>query len=238
MTGRIDTVLFDLDGTLLPMSTQAFTKVYFELLAKKAAGYGYEPQALVAAVWKGTKAMIENDGTMKNHSVFWRVFAGELGGKVLDMRPVFDSFYANEFNQARSAASENPLAKKAVEGLRDKGLDIILATNPLFPAVGVATRLSWIGLNPSDFSYVTSYENSSFCKPNPAYFQELLKKTGKSPESCLMVGNDPKEDVQAAQKAGIETYLVTDYLENFEDVDISEMQKGSFADFLSFSGIL
>lgn len=29
------TILFDLDGTLLPMDMEAFTKAYFGLLAKK-----------------------------------------------------------------------------------------------------------------------------------------------------------------------------------------------------------
>ena len=36
----ITTVLFDLDGTLLPMDQDAFTKGYFKLLAKKLLPYG------------------------------------------------------------------------------------------------------------------------------------------------------------------------------------------------------
>ena len=34
---QITTVLFDLDGTLLPMEVEHFTKTYFGLLAQKAA---------------------------------------------------------------------------------------------------------------------------------------------------------------------------------------------------------
>ena len=37
---QITTVLFDLDGTLLPMEVEHFTKTYFGLLAQKAAPYG------------------------------------------------------------------------------------------------------------------------------------------------------------------------------------------------------
>lgn len=33
----IDTILFDLDGTLLPMDQDAFTEYYFKLLAGKMA---------------------------------------------------------------------------------------------------------------------------------------------------------------------------------------------------------
>ena len=43
----ITTVLFDLDGTLLPMDLDAFIHTYFGLLAQKAAPYGYEPKPLM-----------------------------------------------------------------------------------------------------------------------------------------------------------------------------------------------
>lgn len=234
---NIKTVLFDLDGTLLPMSMEHFTNTYFKLLAQKAAPYGYEPQALVAAVWKGTKAMVKNDGSMKNDARFWQTFAGELGEDILKLRPVFDKFYAEEFHGAKAATRKNPLAKRAVEGLKAKGYDVILATNPLFPAVGVATRLSWLGLAPEDFLLVTSYENCAYCKPNPAYFTQLLQDAGRRPEECLMVGNDVAEDVLAAGKAGIAAYLVTDCLENAGGADTAGMEQGSFAAFMKYTGL-
>lgn len=233
---RITTILFDLDGTLLPMDQDEFTNAYFALLAQKAAPYGYEAEALVPAVWKGTKAMIKNDGAAKNCDRFWTAFGETLGGDVLKLRPVFDKFYENEFHGAKSGTQENPLAKKAVDGLKSRGYDVILATNPIFPAVGVRTRLSWVGLEPEDFSEVTAYEEYSSCKPNPEYFAEILRRTGKSPEECLMVGNDADEDLAAAQK-GIGVYLVTDCLINASGRDLSGVRQGSFADFLAYAGI-
>lgn len=232
---KITSVLFDLDGTLLPMKLEDFTNTYFGLLAKKAAPYGYDAEALTAAVWKGTKAMVKNDGSMKNCDRFWETFSGLLGKEILDLRPVFDKFYANEFHGARAATWENPLAKKAVGGLKARGYDVILATNPLFPAVAVETRLSWLGLLPGDFMEITSYEKYSYCKPNPAYFREILEKTGKRPEECLMVGNDTSEDL-AALDAGLEVYLVTDCLID-SGRDFSCVRQGSFADFLDFAEI-
>ena len=47
----IKAVLFDLDGTLLPMDQDKFVCLYFELMAKRMAGYGYEPQKLTATAW-------------------------------------------------------------------------------------------------------------------------------------------------------------------------------------------
>lgn len=233
---QITTVLFDLDGTLLPMELEKFTNTYFGLLAKKAAPFGFQPEPLVAAVWKGTKAMVKNDGTEANDKRFWDTFAGEMGEEVLQLRPVFDGFYANEFHGAKAACGENPLARRAIDGLKDKGYDVVLATNPIFPLVGVETRLSWVGLRPEDFSYITAYENSTTCKPNPAYYAEILRNTGKRPQECLMVGNDATEDT-AALEQGIGVYLVTDCLLNPKGRDISGVPQGTFAAFLEFAGV-
>lgn len=237
LSKNITTVLFDLDGTLLPMNTEEFTSAYFKLLAQKAAPYGYDPKALVAAVWKGTEAMVKNDGSEKNDARFWRVFAGELGEDILKLRPVFDQFYQEEFHGAKAATRENPLAKRVVEHLKSNGYKVILATNPLFPLVGQATRLSWLGLKPEDFHLVTSYESCSFCKPNPKYFTQVLEQAGRRAEECLMVGNDVREDVLAAGKAGVGAYLVTDCLEHGEGADLTGVAKGSFAEFAREAGL-
>ena len=46
----IKAILFDLDGTLLPMDQDLFTEGYFRLLAEKMAPYGYEPKKLIASI--------------------------------------------------------------------------------------------------------------------------------------------------------------------------------------------
>lgn len=237
MNQSITTVLFDLDGTLLPMDEKVFVKAYFGELAKKGAEHGLtDSEKLTAAVWKGTAAMVKNDGSEKNISRFWEVFAQELGEDALRLRPVFDRFYGEEFDRVKNHVGKNPLAKQAVDGLKRRGYDVILATNPLFPAVAVRTRLSWLGLVPEDFLEVTSYEGYSFCKPNPAYFREILENVKKRPEECLMVGNDAKEDT-AAGELGISVFLVTDCLINEEGRDISHIPHGSFAEFMDFAGL-
>ena len=69
----ITTILFDLDGTLLPMDQERFVKSYLSRLAKKMAPYGYDPDTLIKAVWAGTGAMVKNDGSATNREVFWQV---------------------------------------------------------------------------------------------------------------------------------------------------------------------
>ena len=90
-------VLFDLDGTLLPMDQEVFTKTYFHDICKKMAAYGYEPESLSKGIWKGTAAMVCNNGEDTNENVFWKKFQEIFGEKGYADKIHFDAFYANEF---------------------------------------------------------------------------------------------------------------------------------------------
>lgn len=236
---RIDTILFDLDGTLLPMGQDLFVKTYMKAVCKKMAEYGKKPEEVVNALWKGTYAMVGNDGSRSNHDVFWKVFADLLGKDVLDAYDPLLKFYENEFDGVKTVvdpcfARGEYSARELIDSLKAKGYRLILATNPVFPATAVRTRLGWIGLKPEDFELVTSYENSRFCKPNVRYFEDILFKAGGDPDHCLMVGNSVSEDM-AASKYGMDTYLITDFIENPENLDYSSYKNGSFSDFVRFA---
>lgn len=226
-------VLFDLDGTLLPMDMDKFTGGYFKLLAKKAAPYGYEAQSLVKAIWHGTAAMVKNDGSRKNEDAFWKDFADTYGEVALKDKWLFDEFYANEFQDARQVCGFNPEAAETVKWIHGKGFRVALATNPLFPAVATESRIRWAGLKPEDFEFYTTYENIGWCKPNLDYYREVLRRTGLQGQECLMVGNDVTEDMVAAE-LGMKVFLLTDCIINKNGEDISRYPHGSFSDLREF----
>ncbi|MDO5558942.1 MAG: HAD family hydrolase [Oscillospiraceae bacterium] len=203
-------IFFDLDGTLLPMDNDTFTKGYFRELAKKLSPVGIEPKPLIDAVWAGTKSMVTNDGSGLNADIFWDTFASVTGLDYLPFRNAADEFYKNEFSAAKQFTGENPLAKKAVDMAHQCSRKVICAANPLFPLDGQLMRLGWVGLGKKDFDYICSYETESFCKPNPKFYTSLCEKTGVKPHECLMIGNDENEDMYAALMAGMNAYLVTD----------------------------
>lgn len=229
----VTTILFDLDGTLLPMDMDEFSKGYFKLLAKKAAPFGYEPEKLIASVWKGTEAMVRNDGSCSNEAAFWKCFAGIYGQESLKDKVIFDEFYANEFQGADVFCGFHPGAGEVVRQAKEAGLRVVLATNPLFPEVATATRVRWAGMAPTDFEYCTTYENSSHCKPNPDYYRDVLEKIGCKAEDCLMVGNDVDEDM-VAETLGMKVFLLTDCLVNKSGRDISAYPHGSFEELKKF----
>lgn len=203
-------ILFDMDGTLVPMDMKEFTNGYFKFLAQKLAPYQIPTEKLVASIWAGTGAMVKNDGTVRNEKVFWKKFEEETGVSEAVIGQACLDFYGNEFHQAKMFTQENPFAKKAVELAHEKAQKVVLATNPLFPMVGQITRMSWVDLVPDDFELVTSYESDSYCKPNPNYFISVCERIQVDPKDCLLIGNDEYEDMYAATKAGLNCYLVTD----------------------------
>lgn len=229
----ITTVLFDLDGTLLPMDQELFVKHYFGLLAKKLAPYGYEQSSLIDAIWAGTAAMVKNDGSCTNEEAFWNKFAQLLGEHTRKDEPVFDEYYHTDFQRVQAACGYNADAAKAVQAVRDKGFTCVLATNPIFPAIATQSRIRWAGLDPEDFALYTTYENAGFCKPNLDYYRDICSHLGVQPEQCLMVGNDVGEDM-IAQELGMQVFLLTDCLINKNNADICQYPHGGFEALLCY----
>lgn len=219
-------VLFDLDGTLLPMDTDDFTKVYFGGLCEALAPVGYEPKKLVESIWLCVKAMAKSP-EKTNEQSFWDEFYKIYGEKAKDDIEYFDNYYKTAFDKAKAVCGYNEYAKKVVNVLKAKGIRVIVATNPFFPRIAVEKRIAWAGLDITDFEYVTTYENSHFLKPDPRYFTEILEKCSLKAEDCLMIGNDAEEDM-AAKMAGLDVFLLTNHLLNKKDIDISDYNQGDF----------
>jgi len=225
----IDTILFDLDGTLLKMDQEEFLKAYFNGLEEKFSKFGKD---LISPVQAGVVAMLKNDGKKTNEALFWEVFNSLF---VTDENVEFDfqSFYENEFQLVKTTTKVEPLAKKVIDLLNNKGYELVLCTNPLFPRIATHSRIRWGNLEVDDFSYITTFENSSFSKPNLKYYQEVLSKLDLVPSQTMMVGNDVQEDL-CVKKLNIKTFLVEDNLINRGDEKIITDYRGTFADFYDF----
>lgn len=207
---KMQAVLFDLDGTLIFHEQSAFLSEYFKTIAAYMASKGYEVNPFLAAMKYGTGVMLANDGHRSNKEIFWRNFFsyyGKYDEKIIEFS---DAFYLDEFKKLKASSRENTWAKSAIELARKNDKKVVLATNPVFPMSAQLERLSWSGLCESDFDYITSYENSNFCKPNPLYYIEVCQKIGIRPRNAVMIGNDERDDMKAASEAGLMCYLATD----------------------------
>lgn len=206
----IKAVLFDLDGTLLPLDQNEFIKGYFKGLIKALLPLGIDAETLKTTVWQGTYAMIKNDGTKTNEEAFFSYFESVCKTDMGKFRALADNYYATDYKKLIDITQPTSLAREAVSLARENGRMVVLATNPLFPEVAQHTRIRFAGLDPSDFDFVTTYESDSYAKPNPKYYLSICKRLGVMPEECLMIGNDEAEDMHAASSVGMSCYLIDD----------------------------
>lgn len=230
----IKAVLFDLDGTLLPMDQNKFLKGYFGLLTEKMVKNGYEAGVFMKALLTGTDAMVANDGTLTNEALFWREFGKFYTPETLPPITLFDEFYRDDFPKTKAFCGYDARPRKIVDAVKEKGLLSVLATAPAFPAIATETRMGYVGLKPADFLFYTTYENSTYCKPSEGYYREVLEKIGCAPEECLMVGNDVTDDMIPAAAVGMDTFLLTDYLINKNGADISAYKNGGYDELLAY----
>lgn len=229
----ITTVLFDLDGTLLPMDQEHFVKSYLGLLARTLAPRGIDPDGLIKAIWAGTKAMMTNTGEKTNEDVFWDAYCSLMGRERRDDEIALGNFYENEFQQVQAACGFSPKAAETIALVKSKGMKAALATNPIFPRIATESRIRWAGLGTDDFELYTTYEDYAHCKPNPQYYQDVLDRLGLKAEECLMVGNDAEEDT-AAGRLGMQVFLLTDCLINRHDTDIEQYPHGGFDELMAY----
>ncbi len=218
----LQAVLFDLDGTLLQVNDDDFVKEYFKEIVR-VVGPVVDPGRFTRALMDSTGAMQDNrDAALTNAEVFWNDFRLRMADCYEALEPLLNNFYAKEYKELARLAGPSLLARQVVQAALDRGLRIVLATNPLFPRAAICDRMAWAGVADLPWELVTGYEEMHFCKPYPEYFLEVAGRMGLPSEDCLMVGNDVPRDMAAAA-VGMHTYLVTDYLINSGQVDYREL---------------
>ncbi len=204
------TILFDLDGTLLPLDMDDFIKKYFKLLTEEFSDLGAAPE-FIEILMASTRDMIENDGGKTNKDIFELSFFNRLS--VENKKEIlrrFDDFYRHKFPLLERKFEFDYSAADLIELLKEKNYKLVLATNAIFPREAIIERVKWAQVNPDVFSFISSYENMHFAKPNINFYKEILEKIEEDPEDCIMIGNDVEEDMIAG-KLGMTTFLVEDY---------------------------
>lgn len=205
-------ILFDLDDTLLANKMDSFLPHYFKLLEGYAAAFLNLPHFLQHML-ASTKVMMSNtDPALTNREVFWHAFQQQTGLNPPDIEPYFDHFYREKFPALRSVTQPVAGAKEAIEWALAQNLQVVIATNPMFPRIAIEERLRWAELPVEQypFALVTVYEEMHATKPNRAYYEEILRHIGCQPEQTLMVGDDWQNDMEPAMALGLATFWVTD----------------------------
>lgn len=230
----MNTILFDLDGTLLPMDHDPFMKSYFVGLAAHFAPLGYQPKELIKIIMTGFDAVVANDGTMTNEQRFWQSVLPLLGDRAEAFAAHIDQYYDTGYQNCKQPMMPHPQMASVIQQLKQKGYQLVVATGPVFYEKAIHHRIRWAGLNPADFQWITTLKTASYGKPNPLYYREILRKINKQPSECLMVGNDVENDMEGATTEGLSTYLITSWLMPVNPEKLSRYPRGTYEDFFEF----
>ena len=213
-------VFFDLDGTLLSMDEKRFLEIYFESLGRWLTDNGRDAKPFIDGTIAGTRAMFKNDGAITNEAVFWKLFKESYGSISDEDIALMDGYYDKYFEETFVTCAKIDESAKIVKFCREAGLKVVLSTNPLFPRVATLKRMAISDLYEEDFDLVTTFENSSYCKPNPKYFTDLLERFDLSPDEVILFGNNTNDDGECALGAGIKCYII-------ESKDLIESEKAT-----------
>jgi FMN phosphatase YigB (HAD superfamily) len=209
-SAALKALLLDLDDTLIDNAMDAFIPAYFRALEAFVAGM-VEPGKFIEELLNATRTMDRNDGTgPTNEEVFAAAFYPALGVPRDDLEPLLARFYSEAFPRLEPLTRPRPAAPRIVEWAIGRGLQVVIATNPLFPRTAIEQRMAWggVGVDRFDYELVTCYENSHATKSSPAYFREIVQFLGRRPEECLMVGDNWGWDVVCAGKADLPAYWI------------------------------
>ena len=177
-----------MDGTLLSLDVGVFIPAYIKSLAvsiKQAS-----PQLLVPSLVEASRQMVLKSqpiGTLE--STFDRQFYPAIGLSKDQLQQAIEEFYENTYSSLKSYSIPRPEMVKTIEWLLKSGYQIVVATNPLFPATAISQRLDWAGLKEvkTQFSIITSFENFHFAKPHPHYYAEILAQLGWPDQPAVMI---------------------------------------------------
>ena len=166
-------------------------------------------ETLITKLLLSTQMLVNNNGQMSNAEYFMSSFSQGYEGYKEEIWKRFIKFYETEFDRFKALVSVTPGVREVFVKLKKMGVKLVIASNPIWPQIVQMKRLSWAGLGDWNFELVTHIENMSYCKPHIEYYLEICQKINEKPDGCLMVGNDPVNDLVVA-KIGMKTFLVTD----------------------------
>jgi FMN phosphatase YigB (HAD superfamily) len=226
----INAILFDLDGTLLDTNMDVFLPQYFKALSAFVADL-VPRERFMASLMQASEVMIANDGRDTNQAVFAQAFYHLVGHTRQELEPIFIDFYASAYPRLRRFTRRVPEARLAVQTAFDRGYDVVIATNPLFPQTAVEQRLEWAGVADFPYQLVTTYENSRAAKPNLLYFEQILETIDQPAATCLMVGDEDMDMVAA--NLGCPTFLVPGPRTELDPTTPRPTYRGTLPDLIS-----
>ncbi len=181
-------VFFDFDGVLID-SMSAHAKAWVKMLAE----YGIAEDELLFYLHEGEKAGVTVDFVLQKHGISFPL--NERREMVERKRAIYT---------VDAPHGLIPEAKRLVEDLRDRGMDLSIVT-------GSNRRNVDKTIPPEEqalFTRIITADNYRNGKPAPDAYLAALEQTGLTPAECRILENAPF-GITAGKAAGIFTVAIT-----------------------------
>jgi phosphoglycolate phosphatase len=190
-TGRMTTVIFDLDGTLVDTAPDLVETLNVVLAREGLLPIPYEEGRTL--VGGGARYMIERGLASQGKS---RTKA--------DLDRMFGDFIGHYSLHVADRSRAFPGVEEALDVLAADGCRLAVCTNKLerlsvrvLDALGLSRR----------FAAICGQDTFGVQKPNPEFLRRTLERAGGALDRAIMVGDSPT-DISTAQAAGIPVIAV------------------------------
>jgi len=204
----IKTILFDIDNTLILFNEKIFMSTYLAAVYERFTDM-MAREEFIERILTATKAVSKNRGEIPNDQYFLKVFTNGREWSYNEIWERFEKFYDTYFDSLKSIVQPAPGVQDIFSVIRNQNLNVVLASNPLWPEKVQLKRALWAGIDFNNYVFVSHITNMRYCKPDIEFFRHICREINALPEQCLMIGNDEIQDMAAA-RAGMKTFLVLD----------------------------
>ncbi len=217
---RYRNYVFDLYGTLVDIHTDEGKPSFWKALGSYFAGKGakYQPRELQEQYLAGVHRkeaelkdrldhargadVHESHPEIPLEEVFEELYLAK--GVKPDEKLIYDTaitFRKLSTTHLRAYAG----CAELIEALRNSGAKVYLLSNAqhIFTEWEMRTLGIW---DLFDGIYISS--DHSCRKPDPRFFRALMEEYGLKPSECLMIGNDPANDIAGAAAVGMDTCYI------------------------------
>lgn len=193
--GRVDTVVFDVDGTLYDQRRLRLLMLRDMALACLARPHGTFFVRILSEFRRYREALAEEGGA----GIAVRQY--EVPARRLGVSPVEIERVVEDWMCRRPLAHLGRCRYRGVAELFD-GLRRSGRTIAVFSDLAAGDKLAAMGLT-ADIVVSAVDPNIDRLKPDPAGLLHILDKTNTRPERCLMIGDRDERDGAAARGAGV-----------------------------------
>jgi FMN phosphatase YigB (HAD superfamily) len=245
----IRSLAIDLDNTLIPESRSKLVAAKFvgRLWSEIRAEYlKIHPKHSIQAnlptlrvIWGIQRALRSAHESLSIESQMTEVVTKEFQIPHDEASRLVLKVVGNAYDVLRPTFGTMPGAESLMNGLKDQGFQMVLATTPRWPLALVQERMKKGRIRPEDFSGITSWEQHRAAKPHDLYYQELITQHALKPGLTLMIGNDLAKDCLPALRVGMSAFWFVEDLEQvIEFQKRSSLKPGFYAGTLEHLGLL